>query len=49
MAEFYWRAGDKAMAVDAAQKAIEVLSTKKDFSKADMASYQSHLQQYKSK
>ena len=49
MAEFYWRAGDKAKAVDAAQKAVEVLSTKKDFSKADMASYQSQLQRYKSK
>jgi hypothetical protein len=49
MAEFYWRAGEKAKAVDAAQKAIEVLSTKKDFSRADMASYQSQLQRYNGK
>jgi len=49
MAEFYWRAGDKAKAVTAAQKAIEVLSTKKDFSKTDMASFRSQLQRYKNK
>ena len=49
MAEFYWRAGDKAKAVEAEQNAIEVLSTKKDFSKADMASYRTRLQRYKSR
>jgi len=49
MAEFYWRANDKAKAIDAAQKAIEVLRTKRDFSRADMASYQSQLQRYRRK
>lgn len=47
MAEWYWRANDKSKAIDAQQKAIEALKSKKDFSATDLAAFESRLQQYK--
>lgn len=47
MAECYWRANDKSKAIDAQQKAIEALKSKKDFSATEMAAFQSRLLQYK--
>jgi len=47
MAEMYWRANNKVKAIEAQQKAIEVLKSRKDFSKKDMATFESRLQQYK--
>jgi len=47
MAEWYWRANDKSKAIDAQQKGIEALKSKKDFSKTDLAAFESRLQQYK--
>ena len=47
MAEWYWRANDKSKAIDAQQKAIEALKSKKGFSATDMAAFESRLQQYK--
>ncbi len=47
MAKLYWHAKNKAKAIDAMQKAIEVLKSKKDFSVKDMAAFESRLQQYK--
>lgn len=49
MAEWYWRANDKSKSIDAMQKAIEVLKSKKDFSKKDLAAYEFQLRQYKNK
>jgi thiol-disulfide isomerase/thioredoxin len=49
MAEWYWRANDKSKAIDAQQKAIEEMKSKKDFSKTDMAAFESQLQHYKNK
>jgi thiol-disulfide isomerase/thioredoxin len=49
MAEWYWRADDKSKAIEALQKAIEVLKNKKDFSATEMAALKSRLQQYKKK
>lgn len=49
MAAFYWRANDKYKAIDAEQKAIEILKTKKDFSKKDLLVYQTQLEQYRKK
>jgi thiol-disulfide isomerase/thioredoxin len=48
MAECYWRANDKSKAIDAEQKAIESLKSKKDFSKTILAELESRLQQYNS-
>lgn len=47
MAGMYWRANNKSKAIEAEQKAIEILKSKKDFSKADLTAYESRLQQYK--
>jgi len=47
MAAWYWLAADKPRAIEAEQKAIESLNGKKDFSKIDMAAYQSQLERYK--
>jgi len=47
MAEMYWRAKNKVKAVEAMKKAIEALKSKKDFSKKDMAAFESRLHQYK--
>jgi thiol-disulfide isomerase/thioredoxin len=47
MAEWYWLANEKSKAIDAAQKAVDELKRKRDFNKADMAAYESRLQQYK--
>jgi len=47
MAEMYCRANDKLKAISTQQKAIEALKSKKDFSKTDMATFESRLQQYK--
>lgn len=47
MAEWYGRARNKSKAIDAQQKAIEALKSKKDFSTADMTAFKSRLQHYK--
>jgi thiol-disulfide isomerase/thioredoxin len=47
MGEMYWRAKNKSKAIEAVQKAIEELKSRKDFSKKDMATFESRLQQYK--
>lgn len=47
MAEMYRRANNKLKAIDAMQKAIEALQSKKNFSKKEMAAFESRLQQYK--
>jgi|GEM_PF-178531 len=47
MANWYWRANDKSKAINAQQKALEALKSKKDFSKADLVAFKSRLQQYK--
>jgi thiol-disulfide isomerase/thioredoxin len=47
MANLYWRANKKSEAIDAMQKAIEVLRSKKYFSKADMAAFEAKLRKYK--
>jgi hypothetical protein len=47
MAEWYWRAKNKSKAIDAQQKAIKALKSKKDFSATEMAAFNSRLQQYK--
>lgn len=47
MAEMYWRAKNKTKAVEAQQKAIEILKSRKDASKKDMAAFELKLQQYK--
>lgn len=47
MAEWHWRANDKSKAIDAQQKAIEALKSKKGISAIEMAAYDSQLQQYK--
>jgi len=44
MAEMYCRANDKLKAINTQQKAIEALKSKKDFSKTDMATFESRLQ-----
>ncbi|MFT3749813.1 MAG: TlpA disulfide reductase family protein [Agriterribacter sp.] len=49
MAEWYWRANEKEKAIKAQQKAIEALKDKKNFSKTDLAAYESRLRQYKKK
>ncbi|MDB5276158.1 MAG: hypothetical protein JWR61_1113 [Ferruginibacter sp.] len=47
MAEWYWRVKDKSKAIDAQQKAIEALKSKKDFSATELTAFESRLQQYK--
>lgn len=47
MAEWYWLAGDKIEAIEAEQKAIEALKSKKDFSTTNLAEFEASLQQYK--
>lgn len=47
MAAMYSHAKNKAKAIEAQQKAIEALKSKKDFSKKDLASLELKLQQYK--
>lgn len=47
MADMYWRAKNKSKAIEAMQKAIEALKSEKEFSKTDLAAYQSRLQQYR--
>lgn len=47
MADMYWRAKNRLKAIEAQQKAIEALKSKKDFSKKDMAAFEFLLQQYK--
>ena len=49
MAEWYLIAGDKSKAIDAMQKAIEALKSKKDYSKKDLAAFESLLRQYKNR
>lgn len=46
MAKWYWRANDKSKAIASQQKAIEALKNKKKFSAADLAAFESQLQQY---
>jgi hypothetical protein len=47
MAEWYLCANDKSKALDAAQKAVEILKTEKGVSAKKMAAYESRLQEYK--
>jgi thiol-disulfide isomerase/thioredoxin len=47
MAAWYWRANNKSKAIEAQQKAIEILKSKKNFSKTDLAAFESRLQKYK--
>jgi hypothetical protein len=47
MADFCWRAKDQFRAIQAEQKAIEVLQSRKNFSGVDLAQYRSRLEQYK--
>lgn len=47
MAEWYWRANNKTKSIEAQQKAIEALKSRKYFSKTDMATFEARLQKYK--
>jgi thiol-disulfide isomerase/thioredoxin len=47
MAEMYWRAKNKSKAIDAVQKAIEVMKSRTGFTAAEMAELESRLRQYK--
>ena len=47
MAVLYWYANDKSKAIDAQQKAIEALKSKKDLSESEMETFKSQLQKYK--
>ena len=47
MSEMYWLAKNKSKAIETIQKAIETLKSRKDYSKKDMASFESKLQEYK--
>lgn len=46
MAEMYWLAKNKVKAIEAQQKAIEILKGRKDLSKKDLAAFELRLQQY---
>lgn len=46
MAEWYWIAGNKSKAIEAIQKAIELLKTTSNFSKNDLDAYNSLLKYY---
>jgi len=48
MAEWYWRIGNKSKAIEAQEKAIETLKSKKGFSTKELAAYESRLDQYNS-
>jgi thiol-disulfide isomerase/thioredoxin len=47
IADWYWRAKNQLKAIEAQEKAIEALKSKKGFSEADLATFESRLQQYK--
>ena len=47
MAELYWCANDKLKAIEAQQKALEELKSKKGISKAEMETFRTQLQKYK--
>jgi len=47
MADMYWRSKNKSKAIEAQQKAIEALKSKKGFSMRDMTAFEFQLQQYK--
>jgi thiol-disulfide isomerase/thioredoxin len=47
MADMYWRANEKAKAIDVMQKAIEALKGRKNYSATDLAAYESRLKHYK--
>ena len=47
MAEWYWRAGNKAKAIAAQQEAIETLKSRKNYSRTDLAALEDSLQQYR--
>lgn len=47
MAEWYWRANEKAKAIDAQTKAIEELKKRKGSSKKDLSLYEVRLMRYK--
>ena len=49
MANMYWCANDKLKAIAAMQKAIDILKSEKNFSKKDLATFESRLQQYKNR
>ena len=47
MAEWYWRANEKAKAIEAQQKAIEALKSEKDSTKEKLATLEFRLEEYK--
>ncbi|HTM94144.1 MAG TPA: TlpA disulfide reductase family protein [Flavisolibacter sp.] len=47
MAQMYWRAKNKVKAIESQQKAIELLKSREDLSKKNIAAYESRLWQYK--
>lgn len=47
IAEWYTRANNKSKAIEAIQKAIEALKSKKEFSTKDLTAFESRLQQYR--
>jgi thiol-disulfide isomerase/thioredoxin len=47
MAVYYWHANNKSKAINAQEKAIEILKRKKDFSTIDLATLESQLKRYK--
>ncbi len=47
MAEFYWHANDSLKAIEAEEKAIENMRTKKDVSEKDLTAYEKQLEDYK--
>jgi thiol-disulfide isomerase/thioredoxin len=49
MAVFYWRANDRAKAIKAGQKAIDMLKSGKGVAKSRLVTYESRLQEYKGK
>jgi hypothetical protein len=49
MASWYWRVNEPAKAIDAQQKAIASLKSKKDYSATDLAALELQLQQYMNK
>ena len=48
MAEWYWRGGARSKAIDAQQKAIAALKTKKIVSESDVAAFAARLKAYQS-
>jgi thiol-disulfide isomerase/thioredoxin len=49
MASLYWKANNKLKAIDAQQKAIADMKSRKNYSSATLAEYEVTLQQYQSK